>query len=225
VGDLTCAEVRELAAELALGVLFGQARDDALRHAERCEACRAELEAFSRIGDELMHMAPSAEPPSGFEDRVLAGIVEGRRTNHFGRWITIAAAAVVALLVGAGSVYVAGSHERHLAHEYDEVLGTLHGTSLRSAVLKDARGTISGQAVAYEGRPSWIFVAVEHGTAGGEMTIRLVGASSRTLHGLRLADGHGALGTVVAGHVRDVRSIEIVDREGNVVLRATFDGS
>ncbi len=221
MGDLTCAEVRELAPELALGVLFGQERDDALRHVDRCEACRAELEAFARVGDEMLLVAPSAEPPSGFEDRVLARI-GGSRRRPVRRIVAFAAAAVVALLVGAGSVYIAGTHDRHLAHEYGEVLGTLHGTSLRSAVLKDARGGASGQAVAYEGRPSWIFVAVEHGTADGEMTIRLVGRSSRKAGTIRLTKGHGALGTVVPVDVKDVRSIEIVDREGNVVLRATF---
>jgi len=221
VGDLTCAEAAELVPELALGVLSGQERDDALRHIEACAECRLELEAFSRIGDDLLRVAPAAEPPSGFEDRVLERIVRPRPATRSRRWM-VAAAAVAALVVGVASTYAIGAHDRHLAHEYGEVLGTLHGTSLRSAVLRDVRGTVDGQAVAYEGHPSWVFVAVEHGTADGDTTIRLVGSSVRSVRGLRLARGHGALGTVVAGDVTDVRSIEVVDASGRMLLRAVF---
>ena len=80
-----------------------------------------------------------------------------------------------------------------------------------------------GEAVAYEGRPSWIFVAVERGGATGDTTIRLVGASSRTVPGLHLVRGRGALGSVVPGDIKGVRAVEIVDHGGRVMMRATFE--
>jgi predicted anti-sigma-YlaC factor YlaD len=218
---MTCAEIRELTPELALGALSGQERDDALRHIDACDGCRAELEAFARVGDELLRVAPPAEPPSGFEERVLAQMRPAPAKSP--RTWMLAAAAIVALIVGAASVFVAGAHDRDQAREYRVALGTLHGTSLHTAALRDASGRVLGEAVAYDGHPSWVFVAVERGGATGNMTIRLVGASSRAVDGLHLVNGRGALGSVVPGDINDVHTIEVVDSAAHVMMRATFE--
>jgi hypothetical protein len=215
MSDMSCAEVRELAPELALGVVSGSERDDALRHVEGCVSCRLELEAFSRVGDELLRAAPSVEPPSGFEDRVVERMRASRPAPR--RWWPVAVAAAAALIVGAASMFAAGAHDRHVAHEYGEVLGTLHGTSLRSGALRDAKNVVVGQVALYEGHPSWVFVAVERGTTDGAATIRLIGKTTTTIDGLRLSKGHGALGSVVSTETGDVDSIEIVDAHRNVL--------
>src|SRR6266550_7033253 len=70
-----CEETRELAAELALGVVEGEERGRALKHLADCPDCRAEVEKFSDVADELLLLAPHREAPVGFESRVLGELL------------------------------------------------------------------------------------------------------------------------------------------------------
>jgi hypothetical protein len=69
--DMTCAELRDVAAELALGVLTGRERAAAVAHLEKCEACRENVRQLMVTGEQLLELLPPAEPPAGFETRVL----------------------------------------------------------------------------------------------------------------------------------------------------------
>jgi len=69
--DMSCDEFAEVAAELALGVLTGRERARALAHLDGCESCREQVRELSTAGDELLALLPPAEPPAGFESRVL----------------------------------------------------------------------------------------------------------------------------------------------------------
>lgn len=69
-----CADVRADLAETALNLLDEPARSDALVHVASCAECRAELDELVRTADRLLAWAPEAEPPPGFEQRVLARI-------------------------------------------------------------------------------------------------------------------------------------------------------
>jgi anti-sigma-K factor RskA len=69
--DMRCDEFAEVAAELALGVLTGRERARALAHLDGCETCREQVRELSMAGDELLALLPPAEPPAGFESRVL----------------------------------------------------------------------------------------------------------------------------------------------------------
>jgi anti-sigma-K factor RskA len=71
VNDMSCDEFAEMASELALGVLTGRERARALAHLDGCEPCREQVRELSMVGDELLALLPSAEPPAGFESRVL----------------------------------------------------------------------------------------------------------------------------------------------------------
>ncbi|MGV9630325.1 zf-HC2 domain-containing protein, partial [Streptomyces sp. NPDC003487] len=69
-GDLTCEQVRELSAELALGVLAGRERARAIAHLDRCADCREHVRQLTLVGDRLIGLLPDREPPVGFETRV-----------------------------------------------------------------------------------------------------------------------------------------------------------
>jgi hypothetical protein len=73
---LTCDELRALAAEVALGILSGSERADALGHMEHCVGCRVLVEGLAQTGDSLLLLAPEADPPLGFESRVAARVDE-----------------------------------------------------------------------------------------------------------------------------------------------------
>jgi anti-sigma-K factor RskA len=72
--DMSCDEFAGVAAELALGVLTGRERGAALAHLDGCESCREQVRELTMAQDELLALLPSAEPPAGFESRVLERI-------------------------------------------------------------------------------------------------------------------------------------------------------
>jgi hypothetical protein len=69
--DMTCAELADVAAELALGVLTGRERALAVAHLEGCDACREDVRQLMATSEQLLELLPPAEPPAGFETRVL----------------------------------------------------------------------------------------------------------------------------------------------------------
>ena len=72
--EMSCDEFAGVAAELALGVLTGRERAAALAHLDGCESCREQVRELTMAQDELLALLPSAEPPAGFESRVLERI-------------------------------------------------------------------------------------------------------------------------------------------------------
>jgi anti-sigma-K factor RskA len=78
--DLRCVDLRELAPDVALGLLTGEERAAALAHLEGCEACRADVASLAVAADEVLLAAPEAAPPADFTARVLARL-EGRATG------------------------------------------------------------------------------------------------------------------------------------------------
>ncbi|HEY6497588.1 MAG TPA: hypothetical protein VIZ43_30280 [Trebonia sp.] len=61
----------DVAAELALGVLTGRERAMAVAHLNECDACREDVRQLMETGEQLLELLPPAEPPAGFESRVL----------------------------------------------------------------------------------------------------------------------------------------------------------
>ena len=68
---MTCAQLHDVAAELALGVLTGRERATAIAHLEQCRACREEVRQLMTVGGLLPELLSPVEPPAGFETRVL----------------------------------------------------------------------------------------------------------------------------------------------------------
>ena len=83
---MTCAELADVAAELALGVLTGRERALAIAHLEKCDECREDVRQLMATGEQLLELLPPAEPPAGFETRVLERLglpapARGRRAS------------------------------------------------------------------------------------------------------------------------------------------------
>lgn len=101
-----CAQLADAAPELALGVLGGRERAEALEHLDGCSSCRQLVTSLSGVTDELLReFAPSIEPSSGFEARVMHAItpptrVAPRRIRRRGLVASLAVAACLALLIG-----------------------------------------------------------------------------------------------------------------------------
>jgi len=72
LNHVSCEELAEVAAELALGVLTGRERAMAIAHLDNCDECRENVRQLMATGEQLLELLPPAEPPAGFETRVLA---------------------------------------------------------------------------------------------------------------------------------------------------------
>src|SRR5215469_5238209 len=116
LNSMSCAEFHDSAAELALGVLTGRERAEALEHLDHCEACREHVRQLTITGEQMLGLLPTAEPPPGFETRVMdrlgfpmpapQPIRHRKQRPAWGhgfspRRVLAAAAVVIALLVGA----------------------------------------------------------------------------------------------------------------------------
>src|SRR5262245_23264065 len=144
-----CGEVQPLLAELAIGAAAGQERALALEHVAGCLGCRRELDRLAEAVDGVLLLAPPREPPAGFESRVLAQLVpmpQVRRRRAFwrpGRLVLaagVAAALVLAFVLGAGLVRRQTADDRALADRYRETLAVADGRYLRAVRLTGAAG-------------------------------------------------------------------------------------
>ena len=72
--ELTCAQVRDAAAEYALDILEPGERSAVAAHLLRCPACRAQVEGMSGVATRLIELVPGTEPPLGFDRRVMARV-------------------------------------------------------------------------------------------------------------------------------------------------------
>ncbi|UDY36314.1 anti-sigma factor family protein [Dermatobacter hominis] len=70
----TCEDRREELAEVALGVLDPAEVPGLEAHLAGCPVCRAELVELAATADRLVLLAPSVEPPAGFEQRAVAAM-------------------------------------------------------------------------------------------------------------------------------------------------------
>ena len=71
LNEMGCREFSDAAAELALGVLTGRERAQALAHLDHCASCREKVRQLTATGEGLLGLLPSVEPPAGFEARVM----------------------------------------------------------------------------------------------------------------------------------------------------------
>ena len=78
---LACADLQELACDLALDLLTGADRAAALAHLERCRGCRAEVASLMDVGEAVLALAPEVPPSAGFEVLVLDRIAELRESG------------------------------------------------------------------------------------------------------------------------------------------------
>jgi putative zinc finger protein len=155
---MTCADVQELAAEVALDLLTGPERAAVLAHLTGCAACRSEVASLTDVGEAMLAIAPDVPPSAGFESRVISHISalsagaarparpadSGRRWPARRRTVIAAAAAAVAAVALAGAL----------------LLGRGGGgaDTVAAADLETASGRVVGEATLHDGDPAVVTV-------------------------------------------------------------------
>jgi len=221
---LTCATVRDMLPDLALGELSGDDRALVLDHVGTCLACATESAEITHVIDEVVaHMAPRADPPAGFESRVLARIASSSHvTPWWRRPIALVAALALAVAGTTTGLYLTRGGSGRLGGEYVASLHALGGKELRAGPLTQ-RGHTWGEAFVYEGKSSWVFVSMSWDVPDGEYRVVLDRSDgpSAMVGSLHLVHGEGSAGTTV-GDTHTVTAVRVLDAAGHTLCRATL---
>lgn len=234
LNDMSCAEFADVAAELALGVLTGRERAEALAHIDRCEACREHVRQLTMTGEELLGLLPAAEPQPGFETRVMERLglavpaprparrgrrIRGRQPEHGGLTRRmLAAAAVVVALVASGL----GGWGLHAA------TAPSASSTLTSATLLSATHQNVGEVFVFNGNPRWMYMSVDIGAGtSGTVTCQLESADGHVTNigSFKLTGGYGSWGSPAWSSGGAPVSARLLAANGIVLATARFPGA
>jgi Putative zinc-finger len=228
MSDLTCTEMRDLAAELALGVLNGGERAAAIAHLDRCPECREHIEPMAAVGDGLLELLPASEPPLGFESRVMERLDLPVRYAPRRRLRALAAAAAIALAFGAGG-WVLGAtfgHDSTPAASHAPSHAPSHA-AVQSGGLVTADLTSGGHRVgrvyAYPGSPGWVYATLDLENGDEKVTCRLDHRDGTTdpIGSFTLRHGYGYW--VIPARVNSsVTGARVTAPDGTTLARAVF---
>ncbi|AJC61630.1 MULTISPECIES: hypothetical protein [Streptomyces] len=243
--DLSCEQLRQAGAELALGVLSGRERAEATAHLDRCAECREYVGQLALVGDGLLGLLPGSEPPAGFEARVARRLAQagaardGResarslraRRAGFRRGIRVRVASAVAVLAlgfGFGGWALGSAIEDVVAgsaQSTQTVPGVLHAQLTGTGA---GHGQTAGHVYAHPGSPGWIFMSVDLADAGnpysGTVTCLLERTDGSTvrLGNFRLQEGDGYWGGPASLNAATLSHIRLTSADGHDLATAHF---
>jgi hypothetical protein len=201
---LTCAEARELAPELAMNILGGVERAEAVLHVNGCARCQAVVSQLTEVADTLPQLVPEAAPPRGFEARVLRRIdAPERRTRR--RWVAVVAAVAAAVaIVTITAIRVIESVDRSAAPVSVVMQGGANDAPAGWAYVSDGHG---------------VAIAVDYGIASGAYTVRVVPAHGdpTSIGTIKVGSGRGSWTGRSDARLLAGSWIALVDRDGNEV--------
>jgi hypothetical protein len=159
--DSRCQEIRELAPDLALGIVEGEERGRALEHLADCPDCRRRVEELTEIADELLLLAPHREPPVGFESAVLQRVLPAPPPKRRRRRFALVLAPVATALAAAGITLAIVSGDIRDATHYHQTLQQANGQEFEAYSLYGGGGALAGTVFSYQGAPNWLLITVD----------------------------------------------------------------
>lgn len=223
---MSCGDFDDVAAELALGVLTGRERAEAVAHLDECDSCREHVRQLSLTGEEMLGLLPSREPPEGFESRVMdrLGVAtkQKKRLNWSRRMLTTAAVALGVVACGIGGWGLRGATGPASGG------GSTAQAPLREATLLTAAHQKAGKIYLYDGSPRWLYMGVDTQAGGNDTVVcQLVARSGRiiTIGSFKLDGGYGAWGSPDPVAAADVTGARITSMNGTVLATASFKAS
>lgn len=169
-------------AEVALGIADARDRAAVLAHLESCPACRNELRAMTEVADGLLELVPPAEPPVGFEERVLAATQPAPPIVRWW-WPRLAAAAAVVAVALVGGWVLAGRLSSP---------APVGSGAVETAALRAGNRTV-GQVVLVEHAQPWMSLRLDAGPRDVTVRCQVIGSDGRkvTVGTFWVADGRG----------------------------------
>jgi hypothetical protein len=247
LNEMGCREFSDVAAELALGVLTGRERAQALAHLDQCASCREKVRELTATSEGLLGLLPSVQPPAGFEARVMdrlglsapapspasppARTSRLARLGHLGRQ--------PARRTPAGQARLGGRTRRALALAavtVAVVAAGLGGWGLRpgtpapagaplsSATLLSASHQAAGKVFVYQGSSRWLYMSVYVPAGNGTVICQVQSGDGHitTVGSFRLTDGRGYWGNPVPPTDGPLTGARLVGPGGTVLATASF---
>ncbi|MEV6295084.1 hypothetical protein AB0M41_32725 [Streptomyces sp. NPDC051896] len=239
--DANCDKLREIGAELALGVLPARERAEAVAHLDRCADCREYVRRLTLVGDRLIGLLPDAEPPAGFEARVARRLAEqasgpeaprgasGRAPRNLrgrarrARLRLAAVATALTVAVGFAGWGIGTAVETVIA-------STAPATESEPVLLGDmtsaTNGGKVGEVYVHPESPGWVFVSVDsagpRGVYTGKVTCLLEHADGTTVRvgDFLLSGGRGEWGVGAPGDLSTLSGARLTTPGGTVLATA-----
>lgn len=246
--DVTCEKLREIGAELALGVLPGRERAGAVAHLDECAECREYIEQLTLVGDGLIGLLPGNEPPVGFETRVAQALTQGtpvqegrahprgsavppRRRRGRIRLRVASAAAALFVAVGFGGWAVGTAIEDVAAGPSATSPGS--GTEMLAGDLTStATGAKPvGEIYAHADPKGWVYMTIDLSGAGkpysGKAFCLLVHRDGTTVPvgALTLRGGKGSWGSPAPVDPGALTGARVTATDGTVLATARLGAS
>ncbi len=222
-----CERFRELASELALGVLTGRERAAALAHRDRCPACREHLAELTMVSDGLLALVPGTEPPVGFEGRVLRRLGIRQRAQRRRQWLLATAVAIViAAVAGLGGWTLGVLTQSHVpASPVASAEHRLRTAQLVADHVQPGQKPV-GQVFAYTGTPPWIYMTVDTDRGNDTVSCQLQTADGRlvSIGQFPLTHGYGYWGAPTGLDPAALVAARLVANDGTVIATARFTG-
>ncbi|MFN8027860.1 MAG: zf-HC2 domain-containing protein [Acidimicrobiia bacterium] len=212
MSPLTCAQVREAAPELALGILGGSERAEIVHHVDHCVRCQAVVAQYSEAADALPLLAPEIEPPAGFEARTLARMGAPKRRSRRRLLVAAAVAAAFAAILSITVVRVVESNTGG-----DEAAPV-------AVAMADGSGKIPiGWAYVYDGVSVAIGVDYGVGVPDGDYTVRVDPAVGpvHDLGTITIEQGRGSFTGKSPEPLTPGSTISMIDADGNRTCQGT----
>ncbi|MCA1845698.1 MAG: hypothetical protein LC792_21390 [Actinobacteria bacterium] len=225
---MDCDEFEEAAAELALGILPGDQRAQALAHLDRCHRCRLLVADLAHAVDTVVAAAPSTPPPREFARQAARAVVgEGggpRRARARAAPRALVAGAVMAALAVTLTLGAPRPGIRSVPS------GSVSGAALTAPGVRLAGlapvgpERVAGVVFVQPSSPSWMFITVTDDEKASTYTCELEYADGTMVRAGTFSIRNGA-GTwhddLLAGST-PVARVNVLDPDGTLVARATF---
>jgi anti-sigma factor RsiW len=214
-------------AELALNVLTGRERAQAVAHLQRCGRCRAQVDQLASASDELLRLLPDRQPPVGFTAQAARQLGQARKASRQprSRLVLAAAAAIVVVIV----VIVGGLTGWALRTAPGSSQATGASPSpLRSAALLTPGHQAAGKVFLHRGSPTWMFVTAdlpagdspaEDGTVVCQLTDQA--GQTITVGSFQLIGGDGYWGSPEPDQAASIVGARLVSTAGTVLATAS----
>lgn len=238
--------------ELALGVLGGRERAEALAHLAHCSTCAEREQQLSEVSDALVDLVPAGEPPVGFESRVLARVAVARRDAIGPTRPDVTASerrdspapdrrrgrrqgprraggrrqprwqAAVLAVVACAAAFSGGWSLRGSGR--DPAPAVTAAAPALVAALRDARGTV-GQVYVNTGPHPWFYIGlagIGPGTDSVHCFLSYRGGQVEDLGSYPVVAGAAGWGARILGDARDVTGARITTPAGVTIATAAF---